>query len=448
MKIRKRMTIFFLILSACFIHAQNPENQWLLAAYQNDFHQMKILLDSHYEVLNARDVNGATVVHYAVVNQNADMLEWLCDMGADVNISDNQGLTPLMLAVSTENEQISQLLLQCGANPNAQDQHLLTPLHYAMYQTNPHIIQILLVHGSEPLAKDIDGNTPLHHLSTQQNNFFHLLASYYKTTHIPNFSGQTPLLLAIEYHNTEFLRHTLEHETLPDSTAYIKKIIYSTFMQCHSDVIQLLSEHISHIPALSKDTAHAIWKHFLRTKNCTAEKSMFRKFNIQRPHYPVFSNVTLNYGIQTNGRDLLWMHGVSINEANYNVVFSTGISSRYWKIRQYYQWNTDTIYLLREYRALAYGLMSKKIYLFHSTKKIQSVSFIPGIGMGLLYETYAGLKRKHSTYTLLSNLVISIHLSSGTINFGYFYLDKDKHQALRSPSYLNCFITINIFQFK
>ena len=94
--------------------------------------------------VNAKDDNGYLPLHYAVRNDNIDLVELLIEEGADVNAKDDWGRTPLHWAKS---EEITELLIEEGTNVNAKDDEGRSPLDWAVERNNRDTVYLLLKHG-------------------------------------------------------------------------------------------------------------------------------------------------------------------------------------------------------------------------------------------------------------------------------------------------------------
>ncbi len=65
--------------------------------------------------LKDRNASGWTALHYAAVNEDAELVEYLIKHGAKVNNFSAEGSSPLFLAKSNGNEEIIKLLRNGGA---------------------------------------------------------------------------------------------------------------------------------------------------------------------------------------------------------------------------------------------------------------------------------------------------------------------------------------------
>ena len=72
-------------------------------------------------LLNAKDKDGQTVLHYAANKKDFGTVKNLIDLGADVNSQDDLGRTPLMLALENKCEGAVRCLLKNHADQTIKD---------------------------------------------------------------------------------------------------------------------------------------------------------------------------------------------------------------------------------------------------------------------------------------------------------------------------------------
>ena len=73
------------------------------------------LLFSKSQIDQVQRTSGKSLLMMACVEDNIEIAEILCDLGADVNLQDNQGFTALMFAAENGNEHLAKLLLRKGS---------------------------------------------------------------------------------------------------------------------------------------------------------------------------------------------------------------------------------------------------------------------------------------------------------------------------------------------
>ena len=72
------------------------------------------LVAEHPEVLSLRTGLGETALHYLAVENYADAVQLLIDLGADVNVRNNFGKSPLQEAVQVGAAQTVDVLCRAG----------------------------------------------------------------------------------------------------------------------------------------------------------------------------------------------------------------------------------------------------------------------------------------------------------------------------------------------
>ncbi|WP_264735341.1 ankyrin repeat domain-containing protein [Wolbachia endosymbiont (group A) of Rhinocyllus conicus] len=83
------------------------------------------------------------LLHYAVHYGNPDMVSFLIDKGASIEIRSKEGKTPLHLAVEEAKQNVINLLLDRGADIEAKNNDGRTPLYLAAYNNDSGVIELL-----------------------------------------------------------------------------------------------------------------------------------------------------------------------------------------------------------------------------------------------------------------------------------------------------------------
>ncbi len=138
--------------------------------------------------INARDEDGNTPMHGAIMMAQPELVEFLISRGADVNAENKHGDTPLLVtaymiaagpeAIIALNEalisqgadarsaetfdKIAALLLSNGANVNVKDGKGFTPLHIVSATGKAELVQLFISKGADVNAENVDGYTALH----------------------------------------------------------------------------------------------------------------------------------------------------------------------------------------------------------------------------------------------------------------------------------------------
>jgi ankyrin repeat protein len=131
-----------------------------------------LLLESPETDVNAQDIFGVSSLHIAARSKNLSesVTQKLIDKGANISLRTKENRTPLHFAVVNENTDVVSILLKLGADPIAEDVDGLNALHYAAQKGHLQILQEVLRSIPGFLAetflesKDKNGQNALHHL--------------------------------------------------------------------------------------------------------------------------------------------------------------------------------------------------------------------------------------------------------------------------------------------
>lgn len=116
---------------------------------QGDFENTRKLIEQGAD-LEAKDPGtGASVLHYAVMRGNPEILQFLLGRGVDVNSRTRNGTTPLHTAVLYNRYEVAEMLLNKGADVGAKSTSGATPLAIATAAKNRIIVELLRKRGAQ-----------------------------------------------------------------------------------------------------------------------------------------------------------------------------------------------------------------------------------------------------------------------------------------------------------
>jgi len=119
---------------------------------------------------NSGDADGSTVLHFAVENDETELIQALLAAGARARVANRHGITPLHLAATNGNATIVQRLIADGADVNGVTPGGETALMMASRTGDPETIKALLTHGAMVDAKEgWRGQTALMWAATENN---------------------------------------------------------------------------------------------------------------------------------------------------------------------------------------------------------------------------------------------------------------------------------------
>jgi ankyrin repeat protein len=142
------------------VQAQSPDVFDLLR--KGDVPAVKALIEKSPQFVEARDGDGNTLLHYAASGQDADLVNFLIDKGAKVDLAGAQAKTPLHIAASNERREIVAALIKRGAALETRDDYQRTALILCARERGQAATgRILIDSGADVNAVDKFGSTAL-----------------------------------------------------------------------------------------------------------------------------------------------------------------------------------------------------------------------------------------------------------------------------------------------
>ena len=158
---KKTVIMIILIMASLFITAN--EIEIVKAAKSGDFKTVKAIIAKDPSKLNVTSKYKYTAVHWACMRAHWDIVKFLIEKGADLNIVGGDGGTPINWAVNHDNVDMIKFLINHGAKLNIKNQWGMTELHTAVWRGNINVVEFLLGHGSDPNIKTNEGWTAMHY---------------------------------------------------------------------------------------------------------------------------------------------------------------------------------------------------------------------------------------------------------------------------------------------
>nr|GEU48866.1 hypothetical protein [Tanacetum cinerariifolium] len=160
--------------------------------------------DPSWKLIDSVDFEGRTLLHLAIAQSRADLVQVLLDFKPDIEARSTQsnrtrlGPTPLEAAVALGESLIVELLLANQANTERVDPSTWGPIHLASGGGHVDILKLLLVKGVNVDSVTKDGNTALHlAVEERRRDCARLLLTSGARTDIRNLNGdETPLHIA------------------------------------------------------------------------------------------------------------------------------------------------------------------------------------------------------------------------------------------------------------
>ena len=114
----------------------------------HDHAHARQLLREYPELLEARLMNGETVLHFLAVEGYVLGVRFLAESGADVDATNEFGDTALVDVATLGNAEVARVLLHYGADPNAASRTQDCALHAAAQSGNADLVDALLSAGA------------------------------------------------------------------------------------------------------------------------------------------------------------------------------------------------------------------------------------------------------------------------------------------------------------
>ena len=105
------------------------------------------------------EIDAYTALGWAAYYGHRDVVEFLIEKGAKIDVQNHSGYTPLMAAAQTSHNKIVRVLLDKGANPNVATTNGDTALIYASMFGSAETVKALLEKGADRRATNQLGDT-------------------------------------------------------------------------------------------------------------------------------------------------------------------------------------------------------------------------------------------------------------------------------------------------
>lgn len=162
------------------------------AAKAGDMERVRGFVTKNKGLIFTTDQWGLSPLHYAATI-DVEMVKYLLDSGAIVDVTSANGTTPLYTAARYGKLDICSFLLENGANVNAVAAGG-SPMHEAVYRSPVEVVKLFITHNADLTLQDQGGNTALHVAATWNAiDPLKTLIEAGANINAINYEGDTPL---------------------------------------------------------------------------------------------------------------------------------------------------------------------------------------------------------------------------------------------------------------
>ena len=178
-------------------------------------HIVRYLVEQQHAEINPRNSAGMTPLYVAALNNQTNIVKYMCDHKATIDAKSKNEDTPLIVATKNKNAPIVQTLCEYCANPNFIDKDGNAPLHIAAKNSDVLIITCLILHNADVDIKNKKDDTPLH-VACQYGNLkvVKKLCEYGADVNSINKAGNMPIHTAALYNNYNIVKYLVEERNV------------------------------------------------------------------------------------------------------------------------------------------------------------------------------------------------------------------------------------------
>nr|XP_043635159.1 protein VAPYRIN-like [Erigeron canadensis] len=184
--------------------------------------------DPSWRAVDSIDEEGQTLLHLAISQSRADLVQLLLEFEPDIEARNRLGSTPLEAAVASGEGLIVELLLAHRASTERSESSTWGPIHLAAGGGHMDVLRLLLLKGVDVNMLTKDGNTALHlAVEERKRDCLRLLLASGARSDIRNYGdGDTPLHIAAALGDDYMVKLLLQKGAYKEIRNHSKKTAY------------------------------------------------------------------------------------------------------------------------------------------------------------------------------------------------------------------------------
>lgn len=238
------------VLNTMLRHAAGLESFQIFSLILNLLRRITGAPSNKAVLVQNRNIQGLTPLHYAVRNNKLKMVDYLIDQGIDVNVKCDNGKAPIFYAIAARNYLMTEFLIKKGGLCNGlidmvSSSSQTTWLCEAVKQDDFSTVEFLLKNCANINNTNSINSTTALHIAANSNHFemFKLLMNKDANIAIRDGSNATPLSYAIFKMNFDIVAWLIENDKLLDIHIY-EMIVDIIQFQNHFALVALQNNRV------------------------------------------------------------------------------------------------------------------------------------------------------------------------------------------------------------
>ncbi|KAF8396315.1 hypothetical protein HHK36_017930 [Tetracentron sinense] len=183
--------------------------------------------DSAWRAVDSVDSHGQTLLHLAIVQSRADLVQLLLEFEPNMEAQSQKGHTPLEAAAASGDTRIVELLLGHRASPERNESSIWGPIHLAARGGYMEVIRLLLLKGANVDSLTVGGRTALHlAVEESRRDCVRLLLAKGAKVNVSTSDGDTPLHIAARLGDEYMIKLLLQKGANKDICNRLGKTAY------------------------------------------------------------------------------------------------------------------------------------------------------------------------------------------------------------------------------